>query len=647
MNPLGAIRRNRFIFGATVALVVSATALLVFTKPSRYRSEAEILVATGYLSGAYGAQVLDVPATTKSQVLVTQTRLASLPAVAMETSRDLGGRFSPAEVEERVSVTGSQDVDIISIVATAAAPQDAEVLATKYAENVVARARQFAGNEIDKALADVRSRLAAYDPESELESLADLREREAQLELLAAGADGGLQIAQTGTPPERIDDFALAQLFLGLLAGLVLGAGASLAADRWNRRIRASDVSARLNAPVLGLLPRPKESPALPSHETSAGEAASLVAVVVDDAGSRVGDKTVVVSSPARREGRTTVAVSLAIALADSGKAVALVEGDMRNPRMGELFAVRTSSTGLASVLRGAESVNDALHHVPLEDGGDGSLWVLPAGVAAPELPGTLLARGELAKAVEFLRERSDYVIIDSPPALDFGDVHFLARSADSLIAAVDERRTNVDDLERLREIADLSNCRIAGAVVIAADQIEVTDQTGGRATADPNRGEVDEGIAAAGTIARERPAREAENPELPGPLADGEHAHTYEPEIDLGWQYRDALADDLTDAADSVSIETGVDQADVSEWPELAAGQVAEAERSSLTEVDPGPETSEPGRDAAEPSNADDSSDGDRSDDGVASGERQQKSVSRRTSRRKRRGKAQRRRKS
>ncbi len=478
MNPFAAIRRNVPFFVATTVLVVCATAILVVTKPSHYRSEAELLVATGYLSGAYGAQILDVPASTKSQVLVTQTALASLPAVAAQTSRDLGGRFSPAEVDERVSVTGSQDIDIITIVATASGPADAALLATTYAQAVVARAAALAGHEIDTALADVRRRLAAYDGETsrrQRQSVEALREREAQLEMLAAGADGGLQIVQPGTRPERLDNFVLPQLFLGLLAGLVLGAGAALAADRWHRRIRASDVTERLDAPILGRLYRQREPArgAVDLSDAPAREAASLIAFGIDEAASRAGDKAIVVSSPARREGRTTLAASLALALAESGKNVALVEGDLRNPRLEDLLGVEPRDGGLGSVLEDGESALAAVRPVPLNHGVEGSLQVLAAGAQRPEQPSILLARPRLARAVEALKDGNDYVIIDSPPALDFPDTQFLARSADSLVAVIDEKRTDLEALDRLREIAELASCRIAGAVLVSAERDE------------------------------------------------------------------------------------------------------------------------------------------------------------------------------
>ena len=114
-----ALRRHLGLIAAITLLAAGATAVFAALRPASFRSHADLLVATGFLSGAYGPQVKP-PFQTQAQVLVTQAKLASEPAVADAGLALLHGRFSPAEIRSAVTVSASPSLDIMTVTAAAA-----------------------------------------------------------------------------------------------------------------------------------------------------------------------------------------------------------------------------------------------------------------------------------------------------------------------------------------------------------------------------------------------------------------------------------------------------------------------------------------------------------------------------------------------
>ncbi len=119
--------------------------------------------------------------------------------------------------------------------------------------------------------------------------------------------------------------------------------------------------------------------------------------------------RVLVISSSVPGEGKTTTAISLAVVLAQSGQRVALVEGDLRRPRVTKYLDI-VSGAGLTNVLAGAASLEDVLQ--PL---GDGKLTVLGSGPTPPN-PSEMLGSAHMRQLITELREINPYVMIDSSP---------------------------------------------------------------------------------------------------------------------------------------------------------------------------------------------------------------------------------------
>ena len=144
--------------------------------------------------------------------------------------------------------------------------------------------------------------------------------------------------------------------------------------------------------------------------------------------------KVVQVTSPDPSDGKSTLACNLAVVIAQSGKKVLLVDADFRRPRVHEQFNV-SDAEGLSSVITGRAELSDAVQESDVAN-----LSLLVCG-PKPENPSELLTLPRFETLLDTLREKFDYVIIDSPPMLAVSDPSAVAARADGVILAVRIRK--------------------------------------------------------------------------------------------------------------------------------------------------------------------------------------------------------------
>jgi capsular exopolysaccharide synthesis family protein len=256
-------------------------------------------------------------------------------------------------------------------------------------------------------------------------------------------------------------------LAVGLAIGLLLGLGTAIIRDWTSDRLRSrAEVEHLAGVPVLatvpraGWLPRRPGPPVLYDNASPQAEAFRYLRARIEAVGTPVVDgRIVLVASAASREGRTTVAVNIAAALAASGAEVLLVDGDMRHPRLHEVFGI-IGGDGLTDVL-----AEPGFHEPAVRSTSVHGLRVLTAGSELAD-PGDLLEGRRLRNLFLTLRYKADYVIIDSAPLLDFADPVALASACDDVLLVADVRRTTRTGLAAAeRELAGLDTT-VGGAVL-------------------------------------------------------------------------------------------------------------------------------------------------------------------------------------
>ncbi len=152
--------------------------------------------------------------------------------------------------------------------------------------------------------------------------------------------------------------------------------------------------------------------------------------------------KTILVSSPAPQEGKTTIALNLAGSFAHSNKKTLLIDADLRKPRLHQVFG-RDKEPGLANYLFGEFSYDKILTPTQTRN-----LFLITSGTIAAN-PSEILESEEMDQFLIKVRAEFDYIIVDSPPIVAVTDAEILARKVDGSILVVSANKTEGDLLER------------------------------------------------------------------------------------------------------------------------------------------------------------------------------------------------------
>jgi capsular exopolysaccharide synthesis family protein len=254
---------------------------------------------------------------------------------------------------------------------------------------------------------------------------------------------------------------------LGLLAGLFLGTVFILMRDRMDRTIQQpGDSALYLNAPELGVIPSAAKNPvrhtgikaesicrsasSTKSNGSGRVELATwnqkpslvadsfrsiLISILLSGDGA-AGPKSIVLTSGSPGEGKSTVTSNLAIALAEAGQRVLLIDADLRRPRQHEIFSVN-NKRGVTTILRSEEQLLDIDAVETLVRPTDvPGLYILTSG--PPSASATNLLCGPLfPELLAYFRGEFETVLIDTPPMLQIPDARILGRLADGVILVI------------------------------------------------------------------------------------------------------------------------------------------------------------------------------------------------------------------
>jgi len=173
-----------------------------------------------------------------------------------------------------------------------------------------------------------------------------------------------------------------------------------------------------------------------------------------------------VVTSAVPNEGKTLVAMNLAVSLAKhTDERILLLEGDLRKPMLGQHLGIK-ALPGVGEWWASAdEPVTKFIYRFD-----DLQLWVLPAG-SAPEDPVNILQSSRFLELYKELSTRFDWIIIDAPPLLPMADVSFWSRQADGMLLVVREGVTPKTVLQKGLETLD--NPKVIGVVLNDAHAVE------------------------------------------------------------------------------------------------------------------------------------------------------------------------------
>ncbi len=464
------VRRRWLVVVAVVSAGVVSLLLTAFQTPV-YEATSEVLIEAAGEDGLFEDQL-----SADDRSIRTETEVIEREAVRTRVQRDLSLDELPPEAEaEEVG-----DTDLIAITVRDTNPTNAAVYADAYAMAFIEERRERSVEQLLAATAEVQA--AIDELQTEIDALEDddpqrgaLIGQQAsfstlldQLRVDAALRTGGaamVRSAEVPTDPVEPTPWRTAALAMGV--GLLVGLGAAFVVEHLDDRVRTErDLRRVTSRPVLTAIPddavvddRPLAvtDPTHPSLEAYRGLRANLQFLGLDRP-----MKVVQVTSASAGEGKTTVAANLAVILAQAGHEVALVDADLRRPRIHVAFAL-SASPGVSELLVGADAPPEVVQHVTVEGGH--RLAVFTSG-DVPSNPGEMLTRARAEALFRDLGRRFDYVVVDSPPVLPVSDAVSLSGAADGVLLVAQAGRIAGDDTAEALNRLERVGAHVLGVVL-------------------------------------------------------------------------------------------------------------------------------------------------------------------------------------
>jgi polysaccharide biosynthesis transport protein len=364
--------------------------------------------------------------------------LATTPAVLQPVIDDLDLRTTPRALARQVEATVPVGTVIVEVAASDASPQRSARLADAVLASLSRVVEDIAPQDADGRPTVVATTVAP-----------------AQVPTAAASPDVPLSFA------------------VALLAGLATGAGLAWGREALDTRVRDADVLGEVtDRPLIGTVGAwtangggrvvVAAAPHSPPAEAFRKLRTNLQFLQVADASPAGGPpraSVLAVTSSLPAEGKSTVSGNLAVALAETGARVLLVDADLRRPAVADLLGVE-GGVGLTTVLAGAARVEEVV-----QDWGSKQLQVLASGPVPPN-PAELLGSPAMRGLLEDLRGRYDHVVIDTAPLLPVADAAVLSRLVDGTVLVAQAGRVRRAELARALGNLDQVSARVLGVVL-------------------------------------------------------------------------------------------------------------------------------------------------------------------------------------
>ena len=284
-------------------------------------------------------------------------------------------------------------------------------------------------------------------------------------------------VSNAPTPGVQVAPVLAKSLALGGVGGLLIGVLLAFLLEMADKSYRSpDDITRELGVPVVGHIPNieigkerkrlgmTRLHPSLVSYHrpgSQMAEAYRAVRTALLSGTRHQSHQLIQITSPNPGDGKSTLSTNLAVSIARAGKSVLLVDSDLRRPNVHKLLDME-NDVGVTSVVEGGYDFDDAIQSGPLPH-----LDVMTAGPRESNRAELLLSPrfGEMLNA---LRERYDYVIVDTPPVLAVSDPAAIGAMVDGVILVLRINRQARLHAVRARETLDLVGARLIGVVVNA-----------------------------------------------------------------------------------------------------------------------------------------------------------------------------------
>lgn len=410
------------VTAATLAgLLIGGTASIL-TKPT-YTAETQLFVS---IQGSGTVQELQQGNTFSQARVQSYVKIVGSPIVLQPAIDALGLPLTAEDLADQVTATTDVNTVLINIAVSDSSPVQASAIAQEIGSSLIKTV-----NSLEKP------GLTGTSPVS----LSVIKPAKAP--------------TAPSAPNTRIN------ILLGLVVGLALGIGLAILRTTMDSRIRGeSDLRRVTDAPILGGIAFDQDATKKPlltqaAAQSPRAESFRQLRTNLQFANVSGHAKTVLVTSSVPGEGKSTTATNLAIALAQAGQTVCLIDADLRRPMVNDYLGL-DRGVGLTTALVGTADVNDLL-----QPWGEDELYVLTSGQIPPN-PSELLGSEEMGHLIARLENAFDIVVVDAPPLLPVTDAAVLSQHVGGVVVVVGSQKLKHQELEKA-----LAALRMVGANVL------------------------------------------------------------------------------------------------------------------------------------------------------------------------------------
>jgi capsular exopolysaccharide synthesis family protein len=332
---------------------------------------------------------------------------------------------------------------------------------------------------LELAKLEVEYRPMARDAENNAKVFGLVTQRHKEMDLTGMVRANNVRILDRATSPRvpaspNIPLNLSAGIVVGLLAGLLL----AFTIESLDNTVKTPEAAEELvGAPVLGILPLLTESKQrfiedaperdLTVHKNPTSLAAEACRSIRTNLMFLAAQKEIqlfVVTSPGPQDGKSTVAISLAITMAQAGAKVLLIDTDMRKPRIHRSFGIKTDK-GISTAIMSEGALNEMIIHSEIPN-----LDILPCGPTPPN-PAELLHTERFREILAQCRQGYDKVILDAPPTAPVTDPAIIGSLTDGVVLVLRAGHTSRDAASYARRHLADAGARILGLVINQMDR--------------------------------------------------------------------------------------------------------------------------------------------------------------------------------
>jgi capsular polysaccharide biosynthesis protein len=474
---IAALRRSIPMMLGIVVVLTVAVALISFALAKTYKAESQIIVTPTDASSLVSSD-----AASEQRDLATLQTLITSPSVLTTAGKTVDR--TRQDLQGLVTSTLDPNANIITITATDGTAQGAADIANAVAKAFLDSRAATEKASLTRATAELQRQINEIAASADANSASAqtqqraLRDRLAELAVQSTNAGTDLQLARAADPPAVADSpRPVRNTILALFVAVFIAVIAALARDQLRPGVTDQrELADVLGLPVLATIPeRPgrlgqRRAPMLARVEQ---ESYRLLSASIRMELRPDHEHVVLTTSALHAEGKTSVTLRLGRQLAEAGRRVLIISGDLRWPRMDTELGL-SDHHGLSELLSAAErgEVLDARaaseHIVRRANGGSD---VMPAGSILGDRGARLLSGDRLVALFAAVTDLGyDFVLVDAPPLLGISDAQLLAGHCDEILVVTRLRGQSLDTMMDLRSTLERLPIKPIGVVAIGGN---------------------------------------------------------------------------------------------------------------------------------------------------------------------------------